>query len=199
MNLSFKKRFFAGLIYRSEQSVNRLLEKEKRLLFSELKGRILEIGAGTGANMKYYSKEVVLIFLEPNVAMHQYVCTKAEKKEIEMKIITGRAESIPLKDNSVNAVVSTHVLCSVESVKQVLHEVKRVLKPGGTFVFIEHVVAKKGFLRKAQNLFAPFWSWAMDGCQVNRDIKKSIMLAGFKIVLIREKNMPALFLHTFLE
>ncbi|HLC32944.1 MAG TPA: class I SAM-dependent methyltransferase, partial [Candidatus Nanoarchaeia archaeon] len=170
-----------------EGHIDAILRKDKKKLFSQLKGQILEIGAGTGSNLEYYPKKSKVVCLEPNSAMHKYLRSKAQEENLNIHVITGTAEDIPLESATIDAVVSTHVLCSVDSVEKVVKEIKRVLKNNGSFVFIEHVAAKEGFLQKVQNVLAPLWSALFDHCQINRDIGK-IIQSEFKKVKIKQKK-----------
>jgi ubiquinone/menaquinone biosynthesis C-methylase UbiE len=176
----FIPRFNAWILHKGGEQYNRLTNERKQALFSDLSGQVLEIGPGAGANLAYYPPEVSLIALEPNPHMQYYLKKKAEELGVSIEIISEEAEHIPLDDESVDAVVSTLVLCSVTNLQQALSEIKRVLKPGGMFLFIEHVAACKGtFLRKIQQAIKPAWEWAADGCHTNRETWKAIQAAGF--------------------
>lgn len=181
----FISRVNAWLLHRGSDRYNRLTEDRKKSLFCDLTGCVLEIGPGTGANLEYYPEEVLLTALEPNPHMQRYLEEKAEKLQRQLKIITAAAEDIPLEDESMNTVVSTLVLCSVTDLQQTLHEIKRVLKPGGTFLFLEHVAAPEGsLLRAVQSGIKPLWRWMADGCHPDRVTWKAIEGAGFDEVTI---------------
>jgi len=184
--MTLYKYIFAGLVKRVENLWNRLLGVEKRNLLRKAKGRVLEIGVGTGVNAKYYRKGINFIGLEPNPSMYKYLRKNTRANGLKVKIVTGFAEKIPLANNCVDTVVSTHVLCSVNNVDRVLSEIKRVLKHGGKFIFIEHVGAKNRLLRFVQNFANPVWAFLMDGCQVNRDLEESIR-SKFKKVYVKRK------------
>src|SRR5699024_494896 len=97
-----------------------------------------------------------------------------------MEIITGAAESVPLAEASMDTVVSTLVLCSVDRIDKALSEIKRVLKPGGHFLFIEHVAApQQSSLRRIQRWINPLWKRVADGCHTDRETWKAIKKAGF--------------------
>jgi ubiquinone/menaquinone biosynthesis C-methylase UbiE len=178
-------KFNAWILHKGGDRYNHLTNERKLSLFSDLSDQVLEIGPGAGANLRYYPNEVSLTALEPNPHMQYYLRKKADKLEMNINIISGEAEQIPLDDESIDAVVSTLVLCSVADLRQVLSEIKRVLKPGGRFLFIEHVAAHKGtLLRNIQQWIKPIWKWAADGCHTNRETWKSIQAAGFDEVSI---------------
>ncbi len=181
----FNSRLNAWLLSMGGDRYNQLTDKRKRSLFSDLTGSILEIGPGAGANLKYYPDEVFLRGLEPNPYMQDYLREKGQKLDKPIKIITGQAESIPLDDESVDAVVCTLVLCSVTDVQKALSEIKRVLKPGGVFLFMEHVAAPQHtFSRIIQRWIKPFWKKMADGCHPDRETWKAIETAGFSQVNI---------------
>jgi ubiquinone/menaquinone biosynthesis C-methylase UbiE len=161
----------------------------KEPLFEGLHGRVLEIGPGTGINCHYYAPDVQLVGVEPNPHMHKHLRRTAKEAGVALRVVKGQAESLKVEDASMDAVVSTLVLCSVQDVERSLAEVLRVLKPGGRFLFIEHVAAPRGTLqRKAQEGFAPVWRCLGDGCHPNRETDKSIDGAGFrKVSLHRER------------
>lgn len=176
----FISRLNAWMLHQGSDRYNRLTDERKHLLISGLTGRVLEIGPGTGANLEYYPEEVFLTGLEPNPHMQQYLREKAGRLDRQVELITGVAEDIPLEDESMDGVVSTLVLCSVTDLQQTLLEIKRVLKPGGTFLFIEHVAAPNHtFLRRIQRWIKPLWRRMADGCRPDRKTWKAIEEAGF--------------------
>jgi ubiquinone/menaquinone biosynthesis C-methylase UbiE len=179
----FISRLNAWLLYKGSERYNRRVDERKRSLFSGLSGCVLEIGPGTGANLEYYPEEVLLTGLEPNPWMQKHLKEKADQFNRPIEMLTGSAEDIPLEGESMNAVVSTLVLCSVTDLPQTLSEIKRVLKPGGSFLFIEHVAAREGTrLRTMQRWVKPLWRWIADGCHPDRETWKAIEGAGFKDV-----------------
>lgn len=185
-------RFNAWLLSRGSSRYNEIMNGQKRRLFSGLSGRVLEIGPGTGANLGYYPNDVSLVIgLEPSPYMQQYLNKEAAEFRINLEVITGKAEQIPLSAGSVDAVVSTLVLCSVEDVARSLSEIERVLKPGGTFLFIEHVAAPEhSFLRTVQRSIKPIWKWMADGCHPDRETWKAVENAGFSRVEIEHFRLP---------
>src|SRR5664279_1133013 len=130
----------------------------KRKLLSDLSGTVLEIGAGTGENFPFYAPGIHWIGIEPNLYMQERLLSTAEKYQIAGEVRAEVAEHLPVEDGSVDAVVSTLVLCSVSDQDTVLREVKRVLRPGGRFVFIEHVAAPDHSRQWwMQKLIKPAW------------------------------------------
>lgn len=165
---------------RETETYNKLTHRYKKSLFSGLSGNILEIGAGTGANLDYYPQDADLWLLEPSPYMRNYLQDKVNEADQDTHMIDGFAEDMPFPDNNFDAVVSTLVLCSVNDVEESLSEILRVLKPGGRFYFIEHVAAPEhSWLRTIQNWITPFWKYIADGCHPNRDTAELIQKSGF--------------------
>lgn len=184
-------RFNAWLLNKGGKRYNQMTEKRKKSLFNSLSGKVLEIGPGAGTNLKYYPDDISLTGLEPNPYMQNYLKEKAKRAGRPLKIITGTAENIPLEDETIDAVVSTLVLCSVTDMTQALYEIKRVLKSGGTFLFVEHVAApEKSFLCKVQQWIKPLWKKMADGCHTDRETWKYINQANFDNVNISHFKLP---------
>lgn len=188
-----RQRVFAWWYTRSDvPEYTKLVDEYKRELFSGLHGDVVEIGPGTGDNFSYFPKDIRWIGIEPNVYMHPPLREAMAEAGIEGEIRTGTAEHISLPDASVDAVVSTLVLCSVTSLDETLREVLRVLRPGGRFAFMEHVAAPRGTaLHHAQRVVKPVWRFVADGCNPDRDIEAAIRRAGFSSVEIKPFKIPA--------
>jgi ubiquinone/menaquinone biosynthesis C-methylase UbiE len=109
-------------------------------LVGQLTGRVAEIGAGTGANVRHYAAADHVTLVEPFPAMRTHLQRRLDGRQggIPMEAVDGRAEALPFEDGSLDAVVSTLVLCSVADVERALTEVSRVLAPGGVFAYLEH-------------------------------------------------------------
>lgn len=153
----------------------------KQALLSNLHGHVLEIGPGTGANLSYYSTDIHWLGVEPNRFMHSYLHEEAKRQGLQqIELHEGTAENLPAKSDTINTVVSTHVLCSVNHLGQAMQEIQRVLKPGGTFIFLEHVAAKSNtWSRHLQDTITPAWKTLFDNCHPNREIWKALDEAGF--------------------
>lgn len=153
----------------------------KRSVLGHLQGTVAEIGPGAGANLGYYSRGIHWIGIEPNPFMHPYIHREAERCGLQnVEIRGGQAERLPLEDGSVDAVVSTYVLCSVADIEATLKEIQRVLRPGGSFVFVEHVAAPEGTCtRNAQEALTPLWQAVFDGCHPSRETWMQLEKAGF--------------------
>jgi SAM-dependent methyltransferase len=191
-----RQRLFAYMMAHSGKTYEAGSAARKQALLGDLHGRVLEIGPGAGPNLRYYAADVEWIGVEPNPFMHPYLRQAIRdlgRAEERFCIDPGDARGgrLPAGDASLDAVVSTLVLCSVPNVEETLREVLRVLKPGGRFVFIEHVAAPHGTrLRTLQNVIQPLWSLVGDGCHPNRETWDAIARAGFAQVEIDHYRYP---------
>lgn len=180
-----RRRWFAWGINQVMKFYEPRIADRKRALFSPLSGQVLEIGPGTGVNFKYLSQNVQWIGLEYNQYMFPYLSREAERYNIQHELIQGSAEQIPLPDESVDVVMGTLVLCSVPNPEAVLREVQRVLKPGGRYVFVEHVAADPNTLTGViQSVVKPVWRCCADGCHPDRKSWETIESAGFAEAVI---------------
>ncbi len=168
-----RKRLFAwvypGLSARHEA----LVEERKRALFQRALAlgprRVLEIGLGPGPNLAHLPPGVEYLALEPNPFFHQALRRRAEALGLGLTLLPGRAEAIPLPAGDVDLVVGTLVLCSVKDPVKAVAEVHRVLRPGGVFLFLEHVAAPIGPYRLLQEAATPLFALLGDGCHPNRE------------------------------
>ncbi len=180
-----RARWFAWLLAHGEGFDRDLYGDRKRTLLGGLTGTVVEIGPGAGVNLPYYGADVHWIGVEPNVHFHERLRRAAVRHGVEAEVRGGVAEGLPVADASADAVVSTLVLCSVDDLGAALAEVRRVLKPGGRFVFIEHVAAPDGsLLRRVQRIVKPAWGAVADGCRPDRETGQLIERAGFADVQI---------------
>jgi ubiquinone/menaquinone biosynthesis C-methylase UbiE len=185
------QRLFAAMMARGSVASEPLVAERKRALLGELRGSVLEIGPGTGVNLTYYQPDVQWLGIEPNPHMHTYVQQAAAQLGRAIELRRGTAEQLPVADESVDAVVGTLVLCSVPNPAATLHEIKRVLKPGGRFVFVEHVAAPRGtWMRRFQRWISPLWNMLGDGCHPDRETWTVIEDAGFTRVQLEHFQLP---------
>ncbi|MCP5035273.1 MAG: class I SAM-dependent methyltransferase, partial [Actinomycetia bacterium] len=167
-----------------DRYINYISSPNKDVAFDRLTGStILEIGSGVGANLAYVPSGAKLIAIEPNEAMHDRLRQRSASARVELEIVTTSASSIPLADSSIDDVICSLVLCTVEHPAATLAEVRRVLRPGGRFRFVEHVIApNRGPRRLIQRILRRPWSWVFEGCQLDRDTAKLLDEAGFTTV-----------------
>jgi len=160
-----------------------LVGERKDTLLSGLGGTVVEIGPGTGPNLRYLAPGARWLGIEPNRHMAPYLRTEARKHGVRARIVGASADALPLPDARVDAVVSTLVLCSLDRPERALAEIRRVLRPGGAFLFVEHVGAPHGsLLRRLQRAIRPLWKTVADGCRPDRDTLERIRNAGFRRV-----------------
>jgi SAM-dependent methyltransferase len=161
-------------------------QTHKRVLLGALDGIVLVIGAGNGVNFALYPTGIRWLGLEPDRRRRRRLARAAAGHGQPGTVLGAVAEQIPLADHSVAAVVSTIVLCSVRDQDRVLAEIRRVLRPGGAFVFLEHVAAPAGsWTRRAQRAWAPLSRRFDAGCDPSRETWVAIERAGFSSVDIR--------------
>lgn len=186
-----RKRIFAWALHKFNGRYERAIAARKRALLGGLTGTVVEIGPGTGPNLRYYAKTVLWIGIEPNPCMRAYLQREAERTGIAADLREGAAEAIPCANESADAVVGTLVLCSVLGMRGALAEILRVLKPGGRFVFIEHVAAEPGTrLRNWQRRLRPWFHYFADGCNPDRETWRAIESAGFAEVHLEHFDGP---------
>jgi ubiquinone/menaquinone biosynthesis C-methylase UbiE len=143
-------------------------------------GRVLEIGVGSGENLPLYTNRATeVVGLEP----HPKLLSMASQKPrlVSMRLIEASAESIPLEDASVDTVVTTWTLCTIPDVMTALREMKRVLKPTGELLLVEHGLATDEKVRKWQHRLTPAWRRIAGGCHLDRPIADLVEGAGFRI------------------
>jgi ubiquinone/menaquinone biosynthesis C-methylase UbiE len=160
----------------------------RRELLREAHGDVLEIGAGTGANLAHYPPAVRrLVLAEPDAGMRARLRRKVGERP-EVTVIDATAEVIPLPDRAFDVVVSTLVLCSVDSPGRSLAEVWRILRPGGSLLFLEHVAAegRSGWLRW-QRLLEPVWRCFAGNCHLTRNTADVIAEMGFVVEGMRKE------------
>jgi ubiquinone/menaquinone biosynthesis C-methylase UbiE len=158
------------------------MRRRRSMLVSGARGRVVEIGAGTGLNIAHYPDGIdELVLMEPEPAMRRKLARRLQRHARAARIIDAPAERLPLTDESVDTVVSTLVLCTVDDPERALREIARVLRPGGQLLFVEHVRASSRFLAAWQDyLFQPWRSFA-GGCCCNRPTAQLMRSCGFTV------------------
>ncbi len=163
------------------------LQDIRKELISKASGHVLEIGAGTGLNFPYYNDKQVtkLVALEPDHASQQRSHSRISST-IPTEFIATAAESIPCPDHSFDTVVGTLILCTIGNPRQALEEIRRVCKPNGILLFIEHVRADQPIVGYLQDRLTPLWRHVAAGCHLNRDTLQLLKEMGFEIVSFKE-------------
>ena len=191
--MGFRKRLFAWMYHNLLSDSGRpalddpLTRDIRAPLLAQSRGDVLEIGAGDGSNLPLYPPDARLTLLEPNPFLLRHLREIVERSGLEnATLVEAYAESLPYPDGSFDTVVSTHVLCSVKSQIDALAEVRRVLRPGGRFLFLEHVVApSRTPTFHFQRLINPAWRFVGDNCHLTRDTGAAIRVAGFREVQLK--------------
>ncbi|MGH3705240.1 MAG: class I SAM-dependent methyltransferase [Agromyces sp.] len=183
----FNAWFFATL----DAYINRVTEPLKQATFGGLSATtVVELGSGVGANLKYLPAGALLVAVEPNIRMHAALATRCERAGVELRLIADSAERMPLADASVDEVICSLVLCTVPDPDAVLREVRRVLRPGGRFRFVEHVAAPPRSVRsRVQRALRGAWGWTFEGCDLHRDTGAVIERAGFERTTMFERML----------
>lgn len=165
--------------------------RERALALQGVSGEVLEIGFGTGLNLPHYPEAASsLTALEPSGGMLRRARPRAESSALPVLLVRDDAEALPFEDGRFDTVVSTWTLCTIADVRRALLEVKRVLRPGGRFLFMEHGRAPSERWRRIQDLINPLNKRLACGCNLNRDIPGLIAEAGFRIVELHRYVMP---------
>ncbi len=159
----------------------------RRELLTDVGGDVLEIGAGTGRNLDHYRFDRVnrLVLAEPDLHMRRKLEARVPR---DVELIPSAAEQVDAPDASFDVVVATLVLCSVTDVPRVLSEARRVLRPGGRLVFLEHVLAPDASRQNWQRRVEPLWRRIAGNCHLTRDTEASIRSAGFTIDRITRES-----------
>lgn len=174
-------RLFAAIYDRLNARAERSWLGRRRVdLVARATGEVLEIGAGTGANLAYYRNVERVVAAEPDPAMRSRLTSRLDRAAVPVEVSDAPAEHLGLPDASVDTVVCTLVLCSVADPDAALAEVRRVLRPGGQLLALEHV---RGEGRRArwQDRVTPLWRRVGAGCHPNRDTASAVERAGFHI------------------
>jgi ubiquinone/menaquinone biosynthesis C-methylase UbiE len=161
----------------------------KRQLLANAHGRVLEIGVGTGLSFLHYPPDVELAGVEPSPHMLKRARRRAAELGRKVELVEAPAEQLPFADDSFDTVVSLTVLCTVRDAQRTLGEIRRVLRPGGRFVFLEHVRSDDAQLARRQDRWERPWGWIAGGCHPNRRTLETIEAAGFQIRELEHKEL----------
>ncbi len=193
---------FSRYYERTSQSdeERRLIEPLRRELLALARGVVLEVGAGTGLNFPFYEpgKVTRVEAIEPDAMMLSYARNRLPQARVPLNLTQARAETLPFEDGSFDCAVATLVFCSVGDPLRGLREIRRVLKPGGTLLLLEHVRARGRFAALLQDLIVPLTTRFAGNCHWNRNTGQAVLDAGFEVHEKRSFRawlLPMLFLQ----
>ena len=159
------------------------LADARRDALAGARGEVLEIGAGTGLNLEVYPRQGItrLVLTEPHEPMRRQIADKLASAPAPVEIVAASAERLPFEDASFDTVTGTLVLCEADDPAVALDEIARVLRPGGHFLFLEHVRSDDPKLARRQDRWAPIWRLMAGGCNCNRDTLATVAASGLDV------------------
>lgn len=183
--------WFLGLL---EGYVERRQADVRADVFGQADGVVADIGAGNGPTFRHLDPGTTVHAIEPNPHFHERLDEAAEHHSLDLHVHARPGEATGLPDDSVDTAITSWVLCTVGDPDAVVAEVRRILKPGGRFLFLEHVAAppRTAVGRVQWAVYKP-WRWLFEGCEVTRDTAATIRAAGFSTVHIEPSPMPTVF------
>jgi ubiquinone/menaquinone biosynthesis C-methylase UbiE len=177
----------------------RVLLPVRERVVGAAEGRVLEVGVGSGLNLPLYrpcTRSVVAV--EPSPPLLRRARGRAEAAAMPVELVEGSAEALPFADASVDTVVTTWTLCTIPDVAAALAEMRRVLRPGGALLFVEHGRAPEPNVARWQDRLDPLWSRLAGGCHLNRPIDRLLREAGFHVDRLRNFRLPGPPTHNFM-
>jgi ubiquinone/menaquinone biosynthesis C-methylase UbiE len=169
----------------------RVFRKLRHEVLAPATGRVLEIGFGTGINLPHYPQGTRrIVGVDSNPGMARLARRRADASHIEVEHHQLSAEALPFDAGSFDTVVSTFTLCSIPDLQRALAEVRRVLKPGGEFLYLEHGLSPDEAVARWQRRINPMWKTVGDGCHLDRDPTAELGRAGFVIDRVRNFYLP---------
>lgn len=165
------------------------LGRWRQKLVSQVSGAVLELGAGTGLNLPHYPEGLErLVLVEPEIHKARMLAGKVPPKGVKPEILRAPGEMLPFEDDSFDTVIETLVLCTVADPAATMAEIRRVLKPGGQFLFLEHVRSEKPRLGRLQDRLEKPWMKVADGCHCNRRTIEMMRANGFEVEVVAEQD-----------
>lgn len=188
--MGFYSNVIIPFFYDYSMDSKKINEGRRSILEKITEEEVLEIGFGTGINLKFYPQNVKrIIGVDANNGMLMQSQKKISNGRFQIELLNQSGESLPFPDNTINAVLSTYTLCSIKEINSALKEIYRVLKPSGKYYFLEHGLADNPKTQKWQHRLNPLQNIWSNGCNLNRDMKSLIEHAGFNITEIKNYYM----------
>jgi ubiquinone/menaquinone biosynthesis C-methylase UbiE len=167
-----------------------ILAPYRQRVVSAANGCVLEVGIGSGLNLRYYGDGASqVIGIDPSATSLAIAAKAKTRHGFAVELLTASAEAIPLEDHRIDSVVSTWTLCTIPNVARALREMRRVLKPNGRLFFVEHGLSHDTKVRRWQDRLTPIWKHINGGCHLNRAIGQLIEDAGFRIERLETSYM----------
>ena len=177
---------------------NKRLRPYRERTAGAAEGRVLDIGIGSGLNLPFYARQTREIFgLDPSPPLLARAQSMAPRTQTPSHLLEGSAERIPLADHTIDTVVMTWTGCSIPEICAALEEMRRVLRPGGRLLFVEHGRAPEPRVARWQDRLNPFWQRFSGGCRLNRKIDDLLSDAGFQIGRLATGYIPGPKVMTF--
>ena len=171
----------------------------RQRVIAAAEGRVLEVGIGSGLNLPLYRPSVSsVIGLEPSPELLRMARRRAATAPVPVELLEASAEAVPLDAASIDTVVTTWTLCTIPDAHRALAEMRRVLKPRGALLFVEHGRAPEPGVARWQDRLDPLWRRVAGGCHLNRKIDDLISNSGFRLDALANARLPGPRSHTFL-
>jgi ubiquinone/menaquinone biosynthesis C-methylase UbiE len=166
---------------------------QRKKVVPRASGKVLELGIGGGMNLAFYNPDMVTSVsgVDPSAELRAYAEAAPRPEGLKVDIQEGSAESLPFDDNSFDCIVCTFTLCTVQSPSAALAEARRVLKPGGRFLFCEHGLAPDPDVAKWQRRIEPVWKRLAGGCHLTRPVASTLTAAGLTVTDLQTMYLPS--------
>jgi ubiquinone/menaquinone biosynthesis C-methylase UbiE len=166
--------------------------RQREKIVPQARGRVLEIGLGSGLNLQCYDVDAVDMVwgVDPSPGMSRLAVSRIRDVPFEVCVLQHTADDIPLDDDSADSGVITYTLCSIPDPEPALREIARVLKPGATLLFCEHGAAPDASVRRWQERLTPYWKHCSGGCHLDRDIPAILKQGGFQVQQLETMYLP---------